>query len=426
MEIVNGMIQASNVFHRLNESASMFVDKEGKLHTDNPGNFKSRYNVFVLEGGSRSTKTTSIIQFWFLYAQLHRGKPKRVVISRKKSTWIKTTVLFDFLKALKDYGWYQDRNYNKTDRIYKLFDTEFWFIGLDDEQKLHGMTTDAFWINEAIEASQNDFDQLEMRCGGFAILDYNPTEEEHWIYDSVCKRDDACWMHSTQLDNPFLPENMRRKLLSYEPTEENYRNGTANKNKWEIYGLGKRAKIEGLVFTSFEIVQEIPSQVVKRFTGLDFGYTNDVTAMGDVGFWENGLYIDELCYRTHMLTGEIIKTLKEVNKGRKVISESADPRLVDEIYNAGINIHAVEKGAGSVKAGLDKMKDFKIHVTERSINAIREFKNYTYKQDKNGKWLNEPIDDWNHIIDLVRYVVLMEILGKAKPNNLKKVAKMFH
>lgn len=395
----DGEIEVTNVFHRLYEAYNA-----------------GKFNVYVMEGGSRSSKTYSIIQFWLAYAVSNIGKTKRVIVSRAVATWINGTVLNDFLNVVKAYGWYNNRNYNKTLRIYKLFDTEFWFVGLDDQQKLHGMSSDAFWINEAVESSKDDFDQIEMRCSGFGILDYNPSEEEHWIYDNVIPREDACFIHSTMLDNTFLPENSRRKILSYEPTEENFKNGTADKRKWEIYGLGKRAKIEGLIFDNWQTIHAIPEWVRKRFTGLDFGYSNDVTAISETAIHDNALYIDELCYQTHLLTKGVIDKLKEVNNGRKIWSESADPRMVQEIYNAGFNIHAVDKsdreGKGSVRAGLDKMKTMRIFITENSINAIKEFKNYTYQQDKAGKWLNEPIDDFNHIIDGSRYVVLMELLGK--------------
>jgi phage terminase large subunit len=403
-----GHIEVSNVFIRLYEAYE-----------------SGKYNIFVMEGGSRSSKTYSIIQFLLAYAEINIGTSKRILISRAVGTWITGTVLNDFLNVVKSYGWYNSRNYNKTLKIYKLFDTEFWFVGLDDAQKLHGMASDGFWINEAVESSKDDFDQIEMRASGFGILDYNPSEEEHWIYENVIPREDSIWIHSTMLDNPFIPENNRRKIFSYEPTEENYKNGTVDKRKWEIYGLGKRAKIEGLVFESIEIIEKIPDWVRKRFTGIDFGYTNDPTAIGEVGIHENTLFIEELCYQTRMSIADIVKTLKIVNNNRKIISESADPRLVDEIHNSGFNIHPVEKGKGSVEAGIEKMKTMKICITEKSINAIKEFKNYTYQQDKNGKWLNIPNDDLNHIIDFVRYVVLMEVLGRnRKPQ--KNLGGIFH
>ncbi|WP_215235709.1 PBSX family phage terminase large subunit [Dyadobacter linearis] len=375
-----------------------------------------KYNVFVLEGGSRSSKTHSIIQFWIIWAWMNQGKSRRVVVARLKGTWLAGTVYKDFIDVLKVYAIYNRRCENKTNKIYTMWGTEFWFVGLDDPQKIHGMQTDAFWINEAVEASKDSYDQLMQRCKGFAILDYNPSEEEHWIYDSVCKREKSWYSHSTMLHNPLIPLNAKEQILSYEPTEENYRNGTVDKRKWLIYGLGKRAKIEGLVFEDWEIVKDIPSGAT-MFQGLDFGYTNDPTALEDVGIWkgQNSLYIHELCYKTHMTTADIIKELKQVNKGRKIISESADPRMVDEIHNAGFNIHAIKKYPGSVVAGIDKMKSMKIYVTESSVNAIKELRNYTYQQDKNGKWLNEPIDDFNHILDGSRYVVLSELLGRREP-----------
>jgi len=377
---------------------------------------ENNYNVFVMEGSSRSSKTHSIIQFWIKYAFMNKGKRKRVAICRLKSTWLSATILFDFVNVLISYGLYNPKDHNKTSKIYTLFDTEFWFMGLDDAQKVHGFASDAFHINEAIEADYDDYAQLMQRCSGFAILDYNPSEEEHWIYDRILKREKTWYSHSTFRNNQFISVNAKNQILSYEPTEENYKNGTVDKRKWLIYGLGKRAKIEGLVFEDFTLVKEIPT-IATQYQGLDFGYTNDVTALENVGIWkgENSLYMDEICYKTHMTTSDIINTLKTENRNRKIWSESADPRLVNEIYVAGFNIHAVQKYQGSVKAGIDKMKSMKLYITETSLNIIKEFKNYTYQQDKNGVWLNEPIDQWNHAIDGSRYVVMSELLGKPTP-----------
>lgn len=415
----DGSIKASNVYERLNDAYESW-----------------KYVAFVLEGGSRSSKTISIIQFLILWAQEGRrineelkkaGKPiieKRFLICRAVAAWLTGTVIEDFLKVLKAYGYYSDKDWNKTARTYQLFDTKFVFIGLDDRQKLHGMTNNGFWINEAIEAQQDDFDQLEQRCDGPIILDYNPTEEEHWIYDAVLKRADVKYIHSTMLDNPFLPDQMRRKILSYDPGNPiNVAQGTSNKSKWEMYGLGLRVKLEGLVFDKgFEIVDEIPAYIPynKRFTSLDFGFSLDPSAASEIAIDvpRNTIYIDELFYRTHMLTGDIIAELKKVNNNRWIVSESADPRLIAEITLAGFIITAVDKsdvdGESSINAGIDKMKDMKIAITRRSINAVKEFKNYVWATDKKGKRTGKPVDDYNHIIDGARYVVLMMLLGKMQ------------
>ncbi|MCI2145838.1 MAG: PBSX family phage terminase large subunit [Bacteroidales bacterium] len=370
--------------------------------------------MFVFEGGSRSSKTYSIIQFLLIYALSNQDRTNRVLISRKKGTWLSSTVWTDFQNILVMTGLMQDCSINKTLKIVHLYTTTFEFVGLDDVQKLHGLTSDIVWINEAMECNKDDFDQLEQRCSRFMILDYNPSAEEHWIYDKVIGRKDCYFDHSTMIDNPFIPDNMRRKILSYEPTEYNYSQGTVDKRKWLIYGLGKRAKIEGLVFDNWKIIKEVPLWVKERYYGLDFGYSSDPTACEEVGFLDNAIYLDEKFYTTGMLTKDIIEGLRPLPR-RKIWSESADPRLVDEIYNAGFNIEAVRKYAGSIEAGIDWMKGHRMYVTENSIDLIRELKNYTWQQDKNGKWLNVPVDSYNHCIDGIRYVCLMERMGQKEP-----------
>ena len=371
----------------------------------------NRFNVYVFEGGSRSSKTYSLIQFFIVYAISNWQRPNRIVIARKKSTWLSSPVWTDFTNLLLEIGLYNVCRINNTLKTIQMYSTSFEFVGLDDVQRLHGLTTDIFWINEAMEASKDDFDQLEQRCARFSVLDYNPSAEEHWIYENVCPREDCFFDHSTMLDNPFIPANMRRKIESYEPTEYNYSQGTADKRKWLIYGLGKRAKIEGLIFENYTVIKEIPIWVKRRWYGLDFGYTNDPTACSENGFLDNAIYIDEKFYRTNMLSSDIIKEFKRMPK-LNIWSESADPRLIAEIYNAGFNIRPVNKYHGSVEAGIDFMKSKKIYITEGSINAKKELDNYTYQQDKNGKWLNIPVDDFNHIIDEVRYCCMMELMGR--------------
>ncbi len=382
------------------------------------------YHVFVFEGGSRSSKTYSIIQFFIQYALTNQDKPNRVVIARKRATWLQSTVWNDFKTILMSLGLLRYCRINNTLKIIRLGTTTFEFIGLDEVQKLHGLTTDIVWINEAMEATKDDFDQLEQRTTRFSILDYNPSAEEHWIYDTVCPRPDCYFDHSTMLDNPFIPENSRRKILSYEPTEENYANGTVDIRKWKIYGLGLRATIEGLVFSNWEIIDSIPPWVTKRWNCLDFGFTTDPTAAAEVGFYKNCLYIDERFYQTDMLTRDIIKAGKTRCKPLEFICESADPRLEKELRQGGLKTHKVKKYQGSVEAGIDFMKSCqKIYITAQSLNTIKEFKNYTYQQDADGKWLNDPVDDYNHIIDGVRYVCLERLMGKPRTAKRKTVPK---
>lgn len=369
-----------------------------------------RYNVFVFEGGSRSSKTYSLIQIFIVWA-FSQTEPKRVICSRKKGTWLLATVWNDFNKILVEMGIAGRVKVNNSSHFIRIGYVTFEFIGLDDQQRLHGLTCDVFWINEAMEATKDDFDQLEQRCAEFSVLDYNPTAEEHWIYDNVCSRDDCYFDHSTMLDNPFIPENMKRKILSYEPTEYNYANGTVDIRKWKIYGLGERAKIEGLIFSNVHIIKEIPIWVKNLWRGIDWGFSLDPTAIATVGFHKNAIYIDEECYQTGMLNSDIIKVLRRLPP-RKIWADNAEPKTIKEISNAGFFIQGAKKGAGSIIDGIQFMQGYTIYITERSVNAKKEFDNYTWQQDKNGKWQNIPVDDYNHIIDPVRYVCQMELMGK--------------
>lgn len=378
-----------------------------------------RYNVFVFEGGSRSSKTYSLIQFFIVLA-LSSTERKRIACCRKKGTWLLSTVWVDFNNIIADMGLLGKVYINQSRHVIRINNWTFEFVGLDDQQKLHGLTCNIFWINEAMEATKDDFDQLEQRCSDFSILDYNPTAEEHWIYDNVCRRPDCYFDHSTMLDNPFIPANMRRKILSYEPTEENYANGTVDIRKWKIYGLGERAKLEGLIFDKVSLIKEIPFWVKKRWRALDFGFTNDPTAISTVGFHDDCLYIDEECYQTHMTTPEIISLLKTLPeyRTRKIWADNAEPREIAEIKNAGLPMMTTTKGANSVLFGIDYMQGLKhIYVTEKSLNVKKEFDNYTWQQDpKTGQFINVPVDNYNHAIDGVRYVCWMELLGHAYRN----------
>lgn len=386
-----------------------------------------KYTGVVLEGGSRSSKTHSIIQFLIKYAQDNRYSTtdKRVLIARQKNTWTTATVLYDFINVLKFYGLFEHCNYNKTKQIIRLYTTEFTFGGLDDAQKLHGFQSDIFWINEAVEATRDDFDQLEQRLKGFFILDYNPSAEEHWIYDNVLQRPDVKYLHSTMLQNPFIADKSRNKILSYDPNNpENVKNGTADKNKWDIYGLGLRSKIEGIIFTNWSVIKEIPTYALgfRRRFGLDWGYSNDPTAIVNVYFSGNEIWVDEVCYEQELLYQDIAEIIKSNGlKGIKGYGDSSDPRGIDDVYARGINIHPVDKPTGSVISGIFILKGCKIYVTERSINLIKELKKYKWQVDKNGKTLNEPVDTDNHAIDALRYAIYMEMrpLDKGRAEKLK-------
>jgi len=378
------------------------------------------YTTVSEQGSGRSSKTYNTV-IWIVWMCL--SVPKTTVsVCRATLPSLKGSVLRDFTEILQRIGVYSDKDFNKSDLIYS-FSNGSWveFFSCDNEQKLRGRKRKILFVNEANELKFLEWQQLQLRTTQFSIIDYNPSfSDEHWICE--VNRDPRTYHFiTTYKDNPFLEQKVIDEIESLK--RKNY-------SLWQIYGLGQQALIEGLVFRDVDVTEAMPSSPYRRrrFIGVDFGYTNDPTAIIDVTIEEESktIYADEICYRTEMLTTDIVRELKALGQV-KVISESADPRLVQEIYRAGVNIHPVVKYQGSIEAGITKMQEYKIVITKRSTNLIKEFRNYTYSQDKEGKWMNTPIDVWNHGIDAIRYVVMSEVLGgQRKPIDLGRVARMIN
>lgn len=359
------------------------------------------YTTVSLQGSARSGKTYNTLIWLVSYCLMHPGT--RVSVVRATLPALKGSAFIDFKDILMKMGVYDEKALNKTELTYE-FRNGSWveFFSCDSEQKLRGRKRDVLFVNEANELSFLEWQQLKMRTTRFAVIDYNPSfSDEHWICQ-VNRAPGTYFFISTYKDNPFLEKAVVDEIESLRDK---------NQSLWQVYGLGMQSLVEGLVFKSFDYVDNIPEYLERRYVGMDFGFTHDPTAIVEVTIDREDLYIDELCYRTEMLASDIIRELKDKAPRRKIVSESADPRLVQEIYRAGLNIHPVLKFQGSVEAGISKMLEYRLKVTRRSFNVAKELRNYTWAQDKEGKWLNQPIDAYNHAIDAVRYVILNEVLG---------------
>lgn len=366
---------------------------------------KRGYRTISAQGSSRSSKTYNIVLFLCLYLLEHQNT--RLSVVRKTLPAIRGSVLYDFKDILVRLGIWADANFNKSEMIYTFPNGSFVeFFSTDQEQKLRGRKRDILFVNEANELSFVEWQQLAMRTAQFKILDYNPSfSEDHWIM-KLNEESGVYHFITTYRDNPFLEQTIIDEIESLQ---------TKSPTLWQIYGLGKRAIVEGIVFPRIEQVAEFPDWCKSEFIGIDFGYTNDPTAIVKVGYAVNAddeecLFIDEICYRTRMTTGDICDALRPY-RNMTIDAESADPRLIDEIHKSGARIYPVKKGTGSIEAGISRMQTFRIFVTARSLNVQKEFRNYTYAQDKEGRWLNIPIDAYNHAIDAVRYVVMSELMS---------------
>jgi len=296
-------------------------------------------------------------------------------------------------------------------------------------KSIHGITT--FVVDEAEEwTSESEFDKimLSIRQKGIKnriIIIMNPTDSNHFVYQRFIKdthktvefdgvpvqistHPNVLHIHTTYLDNI--------QNLSEDFIKETKRIKEENPEKYAHVVMGQWADVaEGAVFKNWGIVDEFPDYCKKVAIGVDFGYSNDQTAICMCGIIDNRLYCKELCYKTHMLVADIIAELK-LYQGMTVICDSADPRLIQEIFNAGILIYPVIKGGGSILAGIEKMKDMEIFVTKDSLNLQHELRNYVWDKDKDGNYINKPVDRENHLIDSARYYVLGQLLGQiTKP-----------
>lgn len=364
--------------------------------------FALGYTTISAQGSARSSKTFSIIQWLIRHCLDVPGTSVSIV--RKTFPALRRSVYRDFADIMVGWGLWNDKEMNRSEFIYRFPNGSFIeFFSCENEQKMRGSKRQILFVNEANDLLPIQWQQLQLRTTLLSILDYNPSfSEEHWI-NQVNKERKTYHFISTYKDNPFLEQKVIDEIESLQ---------WKNKTLWQVYGLGQQAIVEGLIFPTVSTIDSMPRYVQeRRYVGMDFGYSADPTAIIEVCIWHSQLYLRELCYRTEMLTSDIIRELKNIQGAPEIISESADPRLIDEIYNAGLDIKPVHKFGGSIMAGITKMQEYNIIVTEDSTNLLKEFRNYTYRQDKEGNWVNQPIDAYNHGIDAVRYVILEKVLG---------------
>ena len=310
----------------------------------------------------------------------------------------------DFIDILRKHNIYDPDYHNKSSSEYWLYENLVEFISLDQSVKVRGRKRDLLFINEANELTFDDFQQLIFRTTGRVVIDYNPSDEFHWIYDQIMPREDAEFHRTTYRDNPFLEQSIVDEIERLQETDENY---------WRVYGLGMKGVSQDLVYKNFEIINEISSEAKLISFGLDFGYSVDYTAV--VGVYQIGdvIYLDEILYKRELTNQDIANELKNIVKKEKIICDSAEPKSIEELYRLGLNVFPAKKGHDSIRNGIDIVKRHKLKITASSVNLIKEIRNYKWQTDKNGQKLNKPVDKFNHLLDAVRYVSLIH-LGENK------------
>lgn len=399
--------------------------------------------IILITGGRGSGKSyassTFIERLTFEVQHMinNRGEKEKLVhnilFSRYTMTSAEVSVIPEFLEKVEADGVGQYFHSTKQDVVNKMTGAKVMFRGIKTSsgnqtaklKSIHGITT--FVCDEAEEwASEKEFSTImySIRQKGIQnriIIIMNPTDQNHFIYRNYIKdthkieyfdgvpvqistHPSVLHIHTTFLDNI---ENLNEEFIKNAEYAKRF-----HPEEYAHTFMGHwNDEAEGVVFENWDIIDEFPEGAKHQGIGLDFGFTHDPTAGVRCGIIGDDLYIDELFYDTGMLSSDIARELHKSENGMEVMADSADPRLIQEIANTGILIYPVMKGAGSIEAGIDKMKTMRMHVTSRSKNVRTELKNYTWAKDKDGVFINKPIDAYNHAIDAIRYYVLGKLLG---------------
>jgi len=363
---------------------------------------RSDKKIIVEQGGTRSGKTYNIL-LWIIFDYCNRSTDKTITICRKTFPAVRGTVMRDFFDIIKGYGIYNEMYHSKSASEYYLNGNRIEFISLDEPQKIRGRKRDLLFINEANELNYEDWQQLIFRTTEKVVLDYNPSDEFHWIYDQVLTRADVEFHQTTYRDNPFLSDVIKEEIERLKDIDENY---------WKVYGLGERGQSRSLIY-NFQTIKEIPQEAKRISYGLDFGFTNDPTSLVETFTMGDNMYVKEHIYRTGMTNQDIANEFKRLGLDRRdeIFADSAEPKSIEEIHRMGWNIKPTFKG--SINIGIDMIRRYKLFVTEDSINTIKELRNYKYIEDKNGQLTNKPIDAYNHALDSLRYSIVNKL---TKPN----------
>ena len=357
---------------------------------------KLNKRIRAVQGGTAAGKTIAILMYLIHQAQVDKEPTVTSVVS-ESFPHLKRGVIRDFLNILEQLQRFSPSQWNKTDYVYTFgTGSTIEFFSADQPGKVRGPRRDRLFINEANNVPFETFEQLEVRTKEFVILDWNPTSE-YWFYTEVLgKRKDVEHLKLTYKDNEALDKSIVDSIETR----------MGRKGWWTVYGMGELGEVEGKIYKDWQILDEteLPRFARLERYGLDFGYSNDPSAIVAVYYSDGGYILDEVAFLKGLSNKQIADTILNQQQAM-VVADSAEPKSIDEIRGYGINILPTEKGKDSVSHGIQLVQDQKIAVTKRSINIIKEYRNYLWETDKDGKILNEPEHMYSHSMDAIRYAI---------------------
>ncbi|NRA93427.1 MAG: hypothetical protein HRU26_12215 [Psychroserpens sp.] len=354
------------------------------------------YRIISHRGGTRSSKTYSIIQF-LIWSSYQPEYSNHISVTSCAFPHLRRGAYRDWKEQMYKLDYNEDHHVKSEDLYNYQTGSMMEFFSVDNALKVRGPGRDILYVNEAnLLGNKDAFFQLLLRTRKFCIIDYNPADEFHWIYDDVETRDDCKLIVSTYKDNPFLPEEQVKEIERLKQLGGNY---------WQVYGLGEIGASEGLIYPNHVIFDyDMPDAKAKGY-GLDFGFSSDPTAFIQVHADNENTWEKELIYETGLTNQDLITRFKALGipKSSVIYADSSEPQRIEEIKRAGYMIKPVKKGPDSIRMGIDALKRKKRHIHKSSTNLIKETKSYSYQIDKDGKPTNNPIQYNDHAQDAVRY-----------------------
>lgn len=357
--------------------------------------FALKKRIRAVKGGTSASKTISILTWIIDYCQVKTANNEICTIASESFPHLNLGAIRDFKNIMKDKGYWKDALWNIGKSTY-TFETGhiLEFMSVDTYGKAHGPRRDVLFLNECNNLPWIIVDQLIIRTRKIIWMDWNPTES-FWFHDELLphRTEDLDYITLNYKDNEALDEITIKEIESHQH----------DKNWWDVYGLGKDGELQTRIYTGWGFIDEIPEEARLKVKGLDFGYTNDPTGLVDVYEWNDSYILDEQLFEKGLTNPEIAKI---IGKDTVItIADSAEPKSITEIAQYGVTIIGSKKGKGSVSQGIDSVKSKKIFVTKRSINLIKEYRNYIFIKDDTGKITNEPRDLFNHLMDALRYAI---------------------
>jgi len=411
-------------------------------------------------------KTWSSIDFMIWLCSKHETNADIKIIKETYNSF-KTTLYDDFNRRLPMFGIPSPFDGKKEVSSFYIFNNKVSLLGADSDSVLHGVGSDYLYFNELLDIPESVYNQLVMRCRKFYWCDYNPKVSMHWVYNKVAASKRIGFLKTTYKDNIFISSNEKNKIESYQPLSaceivkflagysdnenkirqaveqakgydiagnklnfhpnyiqelqrciDNENFSSADDYLWNVYGLGNRDAPEGLVFKKVHWVDDIPNNIEKFYYGSDIGQTASPSTLVRIGVDKvatvdrpGNMYIEPLGYEPTASTNDYVRFISDrLSKRENIFADCAEPGFINAARVAGYKVLAVNKFPGSIRYGIGLLKNYKLHIVKNNYyhDMYREQCNYKYKC-VNGIALDEPIDDFNHFWDAIRYAVMSNL-----------------